>query len=102
MSVPIGAGSDAGSPLTSHGSLIEDLFGPGERRVTPLEGLRCAPDGAAQILSLGDEVGSIEPGKVADLILVPDDPLEDLSSLRNVRNVWKEGRLAYRADAEDA
>jgi imidazolonepropionase-like amidohydrolase len=100
--VPIGAGSDAGSPLTPHGSLIEELLALVNAGFTPLEALRCATDEAAQILSLGDEVGSIEPGKVADLILVPDDPLEDLSSLRNVRNVWKEGRLAYRADAEDA
>jgi imidazolonepropionase-like amidohydrolase len=100
--VPIGAGSDAGSPLTPHGSLIDELMALASAGFTPLEALSCATDGAARILGLDDEVGSIEPGCVADLILVPSDPLEDLRSLLNVRTVWKDGPLAYRADAGGA
>jgi imidazolonepropionase-like amidohydrolase len=98
--VPIGAGSDAGSPLTPHGSLIDELLAFADAGFTPLEALRCATDRAARILGLGDKVGSIEPGHLADLMLVSDDPLEDVRSLRNAQHIWKEGQLMYRADAE--
>lgn len=100
--VPIGAGSDAGSPLTPHGSLIDELLAFADAGFTPLEALRCATDRAARILGLGDKVGSIEPGHLADLMLVSDDPLEDVRSLRNAQHIWKEGQLIYRADAEHA
>jgi imidazolonepropionase-like amidohydrolase len=91
--IRIGAGSDAGSPLTPHGSLINELMALEDAGFSPLEALRCATCEAARILGLDGEVGNIEPGFVADLMLVPQDPLEDLGRLRDVRAVWAGGRL---------
>jgi imidazolonepropionase-like amidohydrolase len=93
--VRLGAGSDAGSPLTPHGSLIDELMALAETGFSPLEALRCATCEAARIIGLDSKVGSVEPGFVADLILVPQNPLEVLGSLRDVRAVWIEGRLVY-------
>jgi imidazolonepropionase-like amidohydrolase len=83
--VRIGAGSDAGSPLTPHGSLIDELMALADTGFSPLEALRCATCEAARIIGLDSKVGSIEPGFVADLILVPQNPLEDIGCLKDVR-----------------
>jgi imidazolonepropionase-like amidohydrolase len=49
--------------------------------------------GNARILGLDDYVGSVEQGKSADLIVVRDNPLDDLAVLRNVEMVMTRGRL---------
>ena len=93
--VRIGAGSDAGSPLTPHGSLIDELMALADTGFSPLEALRSATCEAARIIGLDSKVGRIEPGFVADLILVPQNPLEDIGCLKDVRAVWIGGRLEY-------
>jgi imidazolonepropionase-like amidohydrolase len=47
----------------------------------------------AQILGRGDELGTIEPGKLADIIVVRGNPLFDITSLANVEVVIKDGRV---------
>jgi imidazolonepropionase-like amidohydrolase len=98
--VRIGAGSDAGSPLTPHGSLIDELLALVDEGLSPLEALRCATSEAARILGLDREVGIIEPGFVADLVLVAQDPLKDLGCLKDVRAVWTGGLLVHSRRAE--
>jgi imidazolonepropionase-like amidohydrolase len=51
---------------------------------------------AAEALRLGESVGSIRPGLVADLVAVEGDPIEDLSALRRVRDVVQAGRVILR------
>jgi len=48
----------------------------------------------AELLGLGDEIGTIAEGKRADLIVVKGNPLEDITNLRNISTVYKDG-LAY-------
>lgn len=91
--VLIGAGSDAGSPLTPHGALIDELLALVEAGLTPLEALASSTTVAAKILGRAGDLGRIEPGYMADLILVPENPLEDLIRLRQVSCIWKEGGL---------
>jgi len=91
----IGAGTDAGSPLTPHGSLIDELLALVDAGLPPLDALKSATYDAALILGMGSQLGRIEPGFLADLILVPENPLEDLRRLRSVSSVWKEGHLVF-------
>ena len=55
--------------------------------------LTLATLGAARVIGMGDELGSIEPGKLADLILVDGDPTTDISDIRRVVMVIKDGRV---------
>jgi len=57
--------------------------------------LRAATSEAAAALRIGDRVGTVETGKVADLVLLDGDPLTDLEALGRVALVLKEGRIVY-------
>ena len=45
------------------------------------------------MLGVSDEVGTIEPGKAADLVLMADDPTDDLMALSRPETVWQSGRV---------
>jgi imidazolonepropionase-like amidohydrolase len=60
---------------------------------TPRQALLAATRDAALLCGVGAELGTIEPGKLADLIVVDADPLQDITNLRQLRLVFKEGRL---------
>ncbi len=60
---------------------------------TPRQALLAATRDAAELCGVGAELGTIEPGKLADLIVVDGDPLHDITNLRKLRLVFKEGRL---------
>jgi len=60
--------------------------------LTPFQALQAATVQAAQALGVDDELGSIEPGKLADLVIVGGDPLRDIRSARDVRGVLRGGR----------
>ena len=91
----IGAGTDAGSPLTPHGSLVDELLALVDSELSPIDALRSATYDAALILGLENQLGRVEPGFLADLILVPENPLEDLRRLKSVTSIWKEGKLVF-------
>ncbi|MDP9357154.1 MAG: amidohydrolase family protein [Chloroflexota bacterium] len=91
----IGAGSDAGSPLTPHGALIDELLALVDAGVSPGSALRATTQDAARVLGLGHELGRVAPGFLADLVLVPENPLADLGRLRSISSVWKGGRLVF-------
>ena len=56
--------------------------------------LHAATLGNASVIGLGDETGSIEVGKSADMIVLDANPLDDLEALRNVRRVMVRGKFA--------
>ncbi len=60
--------------------------------------LKFATSNAARALGVGDKLGTIETGKLADLVVVRGNPLEDIRNTRNVRWVIKAGRTY---DAEE-
>ena len=58
--------------------------------------LKMATIYAAEALGVADRIGSIEVGKIADLVLVNGNPLENIETMRGVELVIKEGRIVYR------
>jgi imidazolonepropionase-like amidohydrolase len=59
----------------------------------PVEALQAATVNAAELLGLSDQIGSIEPGKFADVIAVSGDPLADITKIENVVFVMKGGEI---------
>jgi hypothetical protein len=86
--------TDVGVPFQVPGlSLHRELVRLIEAGLTPLEALRAATLYPARVLGLTDSLGSIEVGKLADLVLLDANPLEDISNTRRIRAVVANGRL---------
>ena len=69
---------------------------------TPWQALRAATRHAAELCGVGDELGTVEAGKLADLIVVGADPLADITNLRRLLLVLKEGRIVSDKRGGDA
>jgi imidazolonepropionase-like amidohydrolase len=80
----------------AHGHLAEEAFYAAKAGMSPREILRALSQDGAKLMRLGGEVGTIAPGKKADLIAVEGSPLEDVEALSRVRFVMKAGRV-YRS-----
>jgi imidazolonepropionase-like amidohydrolase len=61
--------------------------------MTPAQALHSSNMSAAELLGMQDEIGSIEPGKFADIVAVPSDPLQDIKQLEKVDFVMKGGTV---------
>ena len=85
--VPLVAGTDALTGFTLHREL--ELYV--EAGIPAPEVLRIATLGAARVMGRDKELGSIVPGKLADLILVDGNPDVDIQDIRNVRIIIKDG-----------
>jgi len=85
------AGTD--SPIFPYGlALHVELAGYVEAGLTPAEALRSATSDAADALGLGGQLGRIEPGSLADLVIIDGDPLRDITQLSNIAAVLRGGR----------
>jgi Tol biopolymer transport system component/imidazolonepropionase-like amidohydrolase len=90
------AGTDA--DLVPPGvSLHTELENFVEAGLTPFEALRTATSWAAEALGAADDLGTVEPGRLADLLLIEGDPLTDIRATRNLRIVIKNGEV-YRLE----
>ena len=87
--VTIVNGSDMG--VFAHGQGARELELLVRSGLTPAEAIRSATTVAARVLRLDDRLGSIEPGRLADLVAVDGDPTKDIETLRKVRLVMKGG-----------
>jgi imidazolonepropionase-like amidohydrolase len=89
--VKIGMGTDAA--VYPHGLNAHELAVYVSLGMTPLQAIRTATVNDADLLGWSDKVGSIEPGKWADLIAVDGDPLQDVTTLQHVKFVMKGGAV---------
>jgi imidazolonepropionase-like amidohydrolase len=88
--VPIVAGTDVGVPGHTLHRELELYVKAG---LTPLEAIQAATIVPARVMKLDGEVGAIEVGKRADLIIVDANPLDNISNIRKLRFVVTQGRL---------
>lgn len=95
--VPVAAGSDAGF-LVRHGDNAAELEQLVEGGFTPLEAIAAATSTAADLLGLADRIGTLAPGRLADVLVVDGDPLADIALFRRpgaIHHVFRDGaRLA--------
>jgi imidazolonepropionase-like amidohydrolase len=94
--VEIGVGTDyVGFPVEQG---VRELALLVELGMTPMQAIQAATRTNARLLGWEEKVGTIEPGKLADLIAVPGDPLVDLSRLETVSFVMLGGRVVRRSE----
>jgi imidazolonepropionase-like amidohydrolase len=91
MGVKIAYGTDAG--VFPHGDNAKQFPYMVKYGMTPLQALRSATIDAADLLGWRGDVGSIAPGKYADMIAVDGDPLADISALTGAKVVMKGGEI---------
>ena len=97
--IPIAFGTDAGSPVVPHNEIVEELKFMVEIGVCKdnHEALRSITIRAAELLELDHEIGSLEVGKTADVVVLDGDPGADLDAVREPAQVYVRGYLAHSA-----
>ncbi len=93
--VRVGVGTDAGTGVSFCGSLAPELRSLVRFGYSTPQVLRMATLGNMEILRLDDELGSLQPGKLADMVLLEGNPLEDIDAVDTVEQVFKGGRRVY-------
>jgi imidazolonepropionase-like amidohydrolase len=100
----LGMGGDYGFAWTPHGTYAKELtFFVREVGFTPIETIRCATKTGAEILGRGHELGTLEAGKLADVLVVDGDVVGDIGILEDRSRILavlqggvvKAGRLAH-------
>ena len=91
--ITIGFGTDAGSPVVGHNVIAPEMAFMVKLGVKKdnYDAIRSATSIAAQINDLQDELGTLEVGKTADVVVVAGNPLDDLYALEQVTMTFKEG-----------
>ncbi len=89
--VKIAFGTDSG--VSEHGRNGEEFALMVEAGMPPMEAIQSATMTSAKLLEIDDQLGSVRAGKLADVIAVHGNPLEDISVLEDVSFVMKEGRV---------
>ena len=92
--VKVAFGTDTG--VSKHGDNAKEFALMVKAGFTPLDAIRAATVGGAEHLGLSAEIGSLAPGKAADLVAVKGDPLADVTELERVSFVMKGGAVARR------
>jgi imidazolonepropionase-like amidohydrolase len=88
------AGTDTGNPYCFPGfSLHDELGWLVQAGLTPMEAIQAATRNAARFMDRENELGTIQPGKLADLVLLDANPLDDIANTRKIAAVVYGGRL---------
>jgi len=92
--IPLGSGNDVGCPYVKHYNFyLEPYYLTKHVGLTNKEALNIVTLGNAKILGAEKDIGSIEEGKFADMLVVKDNPLDNLLVLKDLTAVIKHGKV---------
>jgi len=92
VGIPIATGTDAGNPLTLHGpAIFAEMEAMRHAGLSATDVLLATTRDAARAMGRGEDLGTLEKGRIADLIVVPGDPTRDLTVLRRTQIVMRSG-----------
>ncbi len=97
--VSIAMGTDAGTPFNCHGENLKELELLVKAGFTPMEAIVATTKTASEVLGLEKRIGTLEKGKLADLIVLDGNPLDDISILQKkekILAIMKEGQFYRR------
>ena len=95
LGVPIATGTDTGEVGVTSDLVWREIALLHDHGASPMAAIRAATSSAARLLGLDAEIGSVEPSKLADLVLVDGDPLADLTRLAAPKLVMQGGRVVH-------
>ena len=87
--VKVAMGTDSG--VTPHGQNLRELGLMVDGGMTPIQAIVATTRSAAELMGLDEELGTIEPGKRADLVVVDGDALDVVTLAERVSSVYKDG-----------
>ncbi len=87
--VKIAFGTDSG--VSPHGENAQEFQWMVEGGMSPMQAIQCATLEAARLLKIDDRLGTLEPGRIADVVAVKGNPIEDITATRDVVFVMKDG-----------
>jgi imidazolonepropionase-like amidohydrolase len=91
------AGTDVPVPYVFPGaSLHRELELLVSAGLTPMQAIMAATKSAAELLGHADRLGTLEAGKIADVQLLSANPLENISNVRSVEMVFRDGRMIWK------
>jgi len=92
--IPVVMGTDAGNIGTLHGpSVFREMEIMTQAGLTPLQVLRSATSNGAKTLRMERGIGTLAPGKLADLLILDADPLADVRNTSRIHRVIKDGKV---------
>jgi|AGTN01.3.fsa_nt_gi Imidazolonepropionase and related amidohydrolases len=99
--IPIAMGTDAGTPFNRHGDNLHELMLINDCGMTAMQAIVAATSNAARALGWDSRIGTVEPGKLADLLVLSLNPLDDVRVLTRqefLKMVLLGGRVVIHRD----
>ena len=95
MGVKLSMGTDSGAPGVYHGSSLHGELEVmvREQGIPAAAVIKAATQINSQLVGKSDRIGTVEPGKLADLLIVSGNPVENISDIRNVEMVLRNGKI---------
>lgn len=99
--IPVVVGTDAGNPGTLHGvSIYDEMEAMQTAGISPADLIVMATKNGAESMRRGDDFGTLESGKFGNLILLENDPGENISNMRSITHVMIKGTLKRVEDVQ--